>query len=57
MSVRKLIVAAALLSAAATARAGLTEALPESATVTLLFIAFAVIAVVIRRPPAASPDA
>ncbi len=48
MSVRNLIVAGALLSAAATAQAGWVAVLPESMTVALLFVALAVVAFALR---------
>ncbi len=54
MSFRHLIVAVALLSAAAAAHAGLVHDLPESATVSLVFIALATIGLAIthkRRAP------
>ena len=49
MSIRNLIVGIALLSVAATAQAGWIAVLPESATVTLIFVALAVIAFSLRR--------
>ena len=49
MSARKLIVAIALMSVAATAHAGFVSALSEPATVTLVFIALATIALVCTR--------
>jgi hypothetical protein len=48
MSVKKLIVAAALLTAAATAQAGWVSEIPESATVTLVFISLAFVAFALR---------
>jgi phosphate/sulfate permease len=48
MSVKKLIVAVALLSAAATAQAGWVAELPESATVALVFAALGVICLAVR---------
>ena len=57
MSARKTLVAVALLTVAATARAGWSDALPEPAMVTLLFIALAVIAFAIRPKAKAPVDA
>ena len=48
MSVKKVIVAIVLLSVAATAQVGFAHAMPESASVTLVFIALAVIAFTLR---------
>ncbi len=48
MSLRKPIVAVTLLSAAATAQAGWVAVIPESATVTLLFVALAVVGFALR---------
>jgi uncharacterized membrane protein YoaK (UPF0700 family) len=48
MSVKKLIVAVALLCAAATAQAGWVAVLPESATVALIFAALGVICLAVR---------
>jgi hypothetical protein len=55
MSVRKLIIAVALLSVAATAKAGWVDVIPESATVTLVFIGMATIAFAIRRKRVEQP--
>ena len=60
MSFHHLIAAVALLSAAATAHAGLVSAIPESATVTLVFIALATVGLAAgrkRRKPADVDDA
>ena len=58
MSARKLIVAVALTSVAATAHAGFVSALSEPATVTLVFVALATIAFVCtRKKKPASLDA
>ena len=48
MSLKKIIVAVGLLSAAASAQAGWVSALPESATVTLVFIGLALVGFVLR---------
>jgi phosphate/sulfate permease len=57
MSVKKLIVAAALLSAAATAQAGWVSEIPESATVTLVFISLGIVAFALRpKKPAPVTD-
>jgi len=55
MLVKKLIVAGALLSAAATAQAGWVAAIPESATVTLVFIALGVVAFALRSKKKPAP--
>jgi hypothetical protein len=55
MTVKKLIVAVALLSAAATAQAGWIAVLPESATVTLVFIALGIVAFALRPKKQAAP--
>ena len=57
MPARKTLVAIALLSVAATAHAGWTDVLAEPATVTLLFVALAVIAFAIRPKAKAPVDA
>jgi hypothetical protein len=57
MSFKKLIVAVALLSAAASAQAGWVSALPESATVTLVFVALAVVGIALRPKRPAEADA
>ncbi|MEO8935855.1 MAG: hypothetical protein ABI277_09575 [Burkholderiaceae bacterium] len=49
MPYKKLIVAAALLSVAATAQAGFAAVLPEPATVTLVFVFMAAIGLVVGR--------
>ena len=49
MSFRHVIVAIALLSAAAAAHAGLVHDLPESATVSLVFVALATIGLAITH--------
>jgi hypothetical protein len=48
MTVKQLIVAAALLSAAATAQAGWISVIPEPASVTLVFIALAIVGFALR---------
>ena len=49
MSLKKMLVAVALLSFAASAQAGWIPAIPESATVTLVFASLALIAFAFRR--------
>ena len=59
MSITKLVAGIALLSVAATAQAGWINVLPESTSVTLIFVALAVIAFAVRRtpvPPVESPS-
>ncbi len=56
MITRKLIVAVALLTGTASAEAGWFAELPESASVALVFIALAVLAVAIRPRRAAPPE-
>jgi len=55
MSARKLIVAAALMSVAATAHAEFVSALSESTTVTLVFIGLATIGLVVSRKKKSQP--
>ncbi len=55
MSFRNLIAAVALLSAAATASAAYTSSIPESASVTMVFIALATVSLAAHRKTPRTP--